>query len=82
MQRSMDKRARGRPVSLSETLFGTLHSLREQGLGYRAIVDYLMGQGVATSKSSIERCLKGLPPYQDRRVMSQHSQNDTTGGGS
>ncbi len=38
-----------------------------EGLGYRRVADMLIGQGVSTTKSSVERLIKGLPPYQGRR---------------
>jgi len=58
MDRSLNKRPRGRPVSLPQTIFGTLVRLRGEGLGYRAISDRLASQGVITSKSSVERLYK------------------------
>ena len=58
MDSTLQKRSRGRPVSLPLSLFGTLVRLRAEGLGFRAISDRLAAQGVATSKSSVERCYK------------------------
>jgi len=63
MDPSLKKRSRGRPKSLSLGLFGTLVSLRGEGLGYRAISNRLAAQGVITSKSSVERCYKLLGAY-------------------
>ena len=60
---TLQKRGRGRPVSLPLTIFGTLVSLRAEGLGYRAISNRLAAQGVFTSKSSVERCYKLLGAY-------------------
>ena len=40
--------------------------LKSSGLGYQGIANELGRLGVATSRGSVERLLKGLPPYQDQ----------------
>ena len=37
--------------------------LKDQGYGYRAIASRLHALGVATTKSSVERLIRGLPSY-------------------
>jgi len=54
---------RGRPVSIPETAFADVRRWRSQGFGYIRISRLLEGVGVFTSKSSVERLLKGQPPY-------------------
>ena len=54
---------RGRPVSIPETAFAGVRRWRSQGFGYIRISRLLEGVGVFTSKSSVERLLKGHPPY-------------------
>ena len=63
---STDIRGRGRRPAVAPGLFGTLQSLRKAGLGYRAIADRLVAQGVVTSKSSVARCLMSQGCYQGR----------------
>ena len=53
----------GRPRSLSPDDFGTVFRLRSKGWGFRRIANVLIAQGVVTSKSSVERLVKRLPPY-------------------
>jgi hypothetical protein len=55
----------GRPQSIPEHLFVRVLRLKLAGLGYQAIANELNRLGVATSRGSVERLLKGLPPYQD-----------------
>ena len=40
-----------------------VHALRRTGLGYQGIANELNRLGVVTSRGSVERLVKGLPPY-------------------
>ena len=53
----------GRPASIPETAFGLVLRLYSEGNGYRRIARLLEGHGVFTTKSSVERLVRGLPPY-------------------
>ena len=57
--------ARGRPRSIPSALFVKVLRLKLAGLGYLAISNELNRLGVATSRGSVERLVKGLPPYND-----------------
>ena len=57
---------RGRPQSIPEEHWETVFLLYSQGKGYRRIADLLVPLGVSCAKSSVERLIKGLPPYQRR----------------
>ena len=59
----------GRRQSIPQELWGECIRLYGQGHGYRAIADRLIPLGVSTTKSSVERLIKGLPPYQGCRVQ-------------
>jgi hypothetical protein len=63
-------RKRGRPQSIPEEHWSTVFLLYSQGKGYRRIADLLIPLGVTCTKSSVERLIKGMPPYQGRRVVS------------
>ena len=39
--------------------------LKLAGLGYQRIANQLRRLGVVTSRGSVERLVKGLPPYDD-----------------
>ena len=58
-----EQATRGRPRSIPTEHFVTINSLRERGLGYRSIANELIRLGVPTSRGSVERFLKRLPPY-------------------
>ena len=60
---------KGRPASIPDTAFGQVFLLYGQGRGYRAIAGLLEHQGIYTTKSSVERLIRGLPAYTGRRVM-------------
>ena len=45
----------------------TLLRLYSEGRGYRAIADLLILMHITTTKSSVERLIKGQPPYTRRR---------------
>jgi hypothetical protein len=62
------RRGPGRSRSVPEAFFGTVFQWYSLGWGYRRIANELTALGALTSKSSIERVVKGLPPYQGRRV--------------
>ena len=62
-QSAGERRGPGRPRSIPERLFVTVLRLKLAGLGYRAIANELNGLGVSTSRGSVERLVKGLPPY-------------------
>jgi len=58
----------GRPRSIPESAYELVVTLYGQGLGYRAIADRLAEMRVCyPTKSSVERFIKGNPPYQGRR---------------
>ena len=57
----------GRPQSIPAWFWPEVFRLYGQGLGYRAVADALISLKVSTTKSSVERLIKGLPPYQGRR---------------
>lgn len=61
---------KGRPQSIPEEHWATVFMLYSQGKGYRRIADLLIPLGVSCTKSSVERLIKGLPPYQGRRVAA------------
>jgi hypothetical protein len=42
--------------------------LKLSGLGYQGVADELGRLEVLTSRGSVERLVKGLPPYQDQAV--------------
>tara|TARA_B100000315_G_scaffold205016_1_gene198610 strand:+ start:535 stop:678 length:144 start_codon:yes stop_codon:yes gene_type:complete len=44
----------------------TVLRLKLGGLGYQAIADELNRLGVATSRGSVERLVKRLPPYGEK----------------
>jgi len=41
--------------------------LYSEGYGYRRVASRLADLAVWTTQGSVERLIKGLPPYQDRR---------------
>ena len=59
----------GRRPSIPEPVWSVVFRLYGAGQGYRAIADALLVMGVATTKSSVERLIKGKPPYNGRRVQ-------------
>jgi hypothetical protein len=60
---------RGRPQSIPPQHWSTVFALYAAGNGYRRIADLLIPLGVSTTKSSVERLVKGQAPYQGRRVL-------------
>jgi hypothetical protein len=64
---------RGRPPAIPPSAYGLVFRLYSEGLGYRAIADRLAEMRLCyPTKSSVERMIKGLPPYQGRRVLMGH----------
>ena len=59
---------KGRTASISESAFGDVLRWHGQGYGCRRIARLLEGIGVFASKSSVERLIRGQPPYTGRRV--------------
>ena len=71
----------GRPQAIPPEAFGLVFRLYGEGLGYRAIADRLSEMGVCYStKSSIERCLKGKGCYAGRRVTVEHGSGGLADG--
>ena len=67
---------RGRPQSIPKHVWPEVFRLYSMGHGYRAIADLMIPLGVSTTKSSVERLVKGLPPYTGatrRRGGPRHS---------
>ena len=62
-------RKRGRQQAIPLEAFGLVFTLYGQAYGYRAIADMLAEMRVCyPTKSSVERLIRGLPPYRGRRV--------------
>ncbi len=57
----------GRKRSIPEWVWGDALRLYSQGHGYGTVAARLAELGVFTTRGSVERLIKGLPPYQDRR---------------
>ena len=57
----------GRPQSIPPWAWPEVFRLHRQGLGYRRVAVSLETLKVITTKSSVERLVQGLPPYQGRR---------------
>ena len=57
-----------RTQSIPTEAFSTVLSLAQAGYGSRRIARSLEKAGIWTSKSSVDRLIRGLPPYQDRVV--------------
>ena len=60
----------GRHQSIPRERFSSVFQWYAQGLGYRRIVVQLETQGVYTTKSSVVRLIRGLPPYGVGHVFS------------
>ena len=61
----MKQHHRGRRKSIPESYYVRVLRWKIQGEGYGAISERLSRLGVATSRGSVERLVKGLPPYQE-----------------
>ncbi len=59
---------RGRRPSIPSAFFVRALRLKLSGLGYQGVADELGRLEVLTSRGSVERLVKGLPPYQDQAV--------------
>ena len=57
---------KGRPQSIPLWAWPEVFRLREHGLGYRRVAAALLCLKVWTTKSSVERLIKGKPPYPGR----------------
>ena len=57
----------GRPQNIPHWAWPEVLRLHNHGLGYRPVAAGLVSLKVSTTKSSVERLIKGLPPYQGRR---------------
>ena len=64
---------RGRPVSIPRSAFADIRRWRGEGYGYQRISRLLEGVGVFTSRGSVERLVKGLPPYATIEASSYYS---------
>ena len=53
----------GRQQSIPEFAYDDVRRWRAQGYGCRKIVKLLEGLGIYTGKSSVDRLLRGQPPY-------------------
>ena len=63
---SMSKsRPKGRPSSIPERYFVRVFRWKLAGVGYQTIATKLNALGVATTRGSVERLVKGLAPYRD-----------------
>ena len=62
---------KGRPRSIPNRVFVTIIMLRKQGFGYRRITSILRKEhAVDTTKGSVERFIKKLPPYD--KAIAEH----------
>ena len=61
----VENRPKGRPRSIPQRLFVRVFRLKRAGFGYQRIATDLNRLGVATSRGSVERLVKGLSPYDD-----------------
>ena len=61
----MTKRNRGRLRSIDPSLFVRVLRLKLAGKGYQVIANELNRLGAATSRGSVYRLCKGLPPYDE-----------------
>ena len=69
---SLAARKRGRPQAIPPSAYALVFRLYSEGLGYRAIADRLAEMGVCfPTKSSVERCIKAIPPYTGKREHAE-----------
>ena len=59
----------GRPQSIPAWAWPEVFRLRELGLGYRRVAAVLISIKVWTTKLSVERFIKGKPPYTKRGLL-------------
>ena len=67
----VDAMKQGRKRSIPEEVWGDAFRLYSEGYGYRVVAARLADLVVFTTRGSVERLIKGLPPYQGRRPSSQ-----------
>ena len=60
-----------RSPSIPRELVSELIRLNRQGLGRRRIAQEMERWGVWTTKSSVDRLLKGLPPYKEAWLQAK-----------
>ena len=53
----------GRPQAIPPTAYQEVFQLRSLGMGFRKIATALEAKGIFTSRSSVERLVRGQPPY-------------------
>ena len=70
----------GRPQSIPLKMWGSVFRLYSEGYGYRAIANLLLQRSVVTTKSSVERLIKGRPPYSGRRIRPESRSTPLAGG--
>ncbi len=58
---------KGRPRSIPPWAWPEVFRLHGQGLGYRRVANALIPLKIWTTKSSVERLIKGKPPYSGSR---------------
>ena len=63
-------RTRGRHKSIPEAYFVKALRLKLTGLGYQRVAEELERYGVYTSRGSVERLVKGLPPYHEYSALT------------
>ena len=61
----------GRKRSIPETVWGDAFRLYSEGCGYRSVVARLAALGVWTTRGSVERLIKGRPPYSGSRPATR-----------
>ena len=74
LNRSMDCEAskrQGRLASIPEIAYQRVFDLNRQGLGVYRITTALEDHGVYTSRSSVDRLLRGLPPYDASKIVEE-----------
>ena len=60
----LEAMTQGRKRSIPESVWGDAFRLYAEGHDYRMVASRLADLGVWTTRGSVERLIKGLPPYQ------------------
>ena len=68
----------GRKRSIPESAFGLVFKLYSEGYGYRRISSLLAQQGINTTRSSVERLVKGRGCYTVHREKQRVSVTEGT----